>query len=266
MKAVNLIPQEERGSGGGMGVGRSGGAVYAVFGLLVGLALMAFLYGSAAHKVSSDKAEVASLQARAQEAQTKTAALAPYTSFVSMREQREQAVEQLVDSRFDWAQAFHEFSRVLPTNVSLSSLDGTIGSSSGSGTSAKAGAASSTSASSSSVSSSTPPGSVPTFTLAGCTTSQANVAVVLNRLRLINGVHEATLQSSTKSGSSAGSSSSSGGSGGGCGNGGVTFNMTVTFDALPTLSATGSSSTSTVASASDTPSSTSNATTTGAPR
>ena len=48
-----------------------------------------------------------------------------------MREQRVQAVDALVNSRFNWAQAFHEFGRVLPSNVSLTSLDGTVGAASG---------------------------------------------------------------------------------------------------------------------------------------
>ena len=38
---------------------------------------------------------------------------------------------QLVNSRFDWAGAFHELGRVLPSNVSLTSLSGTVGSGSG---------------------------------------------------------------------------------------------------------------------------------------
>ena len=42
--------------------------------------------------------------------------LAPYTSFMAMREQRMQAVSELVDSRFDWAHAFHELGRVLPAS------------------------------------------------------------------------------------------------------------------------------------------------------
>ena len=56
------------------------------------------------------------------------AQLAPYTSFIALRQQRMQAVEQLVDSRFDWAHAFHEFGRVLPLEVSITSLHGTVGS------------------------------------------------------------------------------------------------------------------------------------------
>jgi Tfp pilus assembly protein PilN len=248
MRAVNLIPVEER-SGASAGAGRSGGAVYAVLGLLGGLAVMALLYGRADHQISSRRAEVASLTARAQQAQARATALAPYTSFVQMREQREQAVAALVDSRFDWAQTFHELGRVLPPGkVSLTSVDGTVGSSSGSGTSstptASPGAGASTSAASGSpVTSATPPGSVPTFTLVGCATSQAEVALMLNRLRLIAGVKEVTLQSSTQSSSSGG-----GGAAGGCASGNPAFTAQVVFDALPTVSAAGSAgATATVA-------------------
>jgi len=237
MRAVNLIPADQRG-GAGISAGRAGGTVYAVFGLLAGLAVMALIYGVSAHQISSRKAQVATITAQAQQAQAKAAALAPYTSFVAMREQRVQAVNALVNSRFNWAQAFHEFGRVLPSNVSLTSLDGTVGSASGSSSSSSAAAGSS-------VSSATPPGSVPTFTLAGCTTSQAAVALTIDRLRLMDGVNEVTLSSSTKSGSTGGGSSSSGG--GACE---VAFNMQITFDAMPTIPASGSTGSGTTVSAS----------------
>jgi Tfp pilus assembly protein PilN len=235
MRAVNLIPADQRG-GAGISVGRAGGTVYAVFALLAGLVVMALIYGVSAHQISSRKTQVASLTARAQQAQARAAALAPYTSFVAMREQRVQAVDALVNSRFNWAQAFHEFGRVLPSNVSLTSLDGNVGSGSGS--------ASSSAARSASVVSTTPPGSVPTFTISACTTTQAAVALALDRLRLIDGVSEVTLQSSTKAASTSGGSSSSG-SGSGKGACEVAFNVQVTFDALPNISASGSDATTT---------------------
>lgn len=253
MRAVNLIPAEERRAGSGLDAGRAGGVVYAVFGLIAGLAVLALLYGTASHQVSSSKSEIASLQARTAQAQARASALSPYTSFVTMREQREQAVEQLVDSRFDWARTFHELSRVLPTNVSLTSLSGTIGSSSApsgsdtaAGAAAKAGSATGASSSAASVSSATPPGSVPVFTLAGCTTSQANVAIVLDRLRLIEGVQEVTLQSSTKSGASSASGASASG---GCAGNDAAFGVTVTFQGLPTVPTTGTGASATVAAA-----------------
>ena len=171
-----------------------------------------------------------------QQAQAQATRLAPYVSFMALHEQRMQAVDQLVDSRFDWAHAFHEFGRVLPKDASLTSLSGTIGSATGAATPA----ASSSTAGATAVASATPPGSVPTFTLSGCATSQTEVALTLDRLRLIDGVKEVTLQSSTN-GSSGGSSGS-----GGC----VTFGMQVAFEPLPSASATSSTSTPSTASAS----------------
>ena len=251
MRAVNLIPADQR-AGAGAGAGRSGGAAYVVLGLLGVLAIFAFLYGTAAHQISSRKSLVASLTAQGQQAQARATALAPYTSFAAMREQRMQAVNALVNSRFDWAHAFHELGRVLPSNVSLTSLDGTVGSTSsasGAATSSSSKASSSAAAgSSSSVTSATPPGSVPTFTIAGCATGQAEVALMLDRLRLINGVNEVALQSSTKSGATG--SSGGGGGGGGCEGGDPAFTVQVTFDALPSISAGASGSTTTTVSAS----------------
>jgi hypothetical protein len=222
MKAVNLIPVDQRASAG-PGAGRSGGGVYFVFGLLGGLALFALLYGLAAHQISSRHNQAASLLARAQQAQTSATQLAPYTSFVAMREQRVQAVSELVNSRFDWAHAFHELGRVLPSDASLSSIEGTVGS-----TSSAAGATKASTAGAS-VTSATPPGSIPTFTLIGCATSQAEVALTLDRLRLIDGVNEVALQSSANGGSG----------GGGCGGKDPAFTVQVTFDALPSISTTG---------------------------
>jgi Tfp pilus assembly protein PilN len=268
MRAVNLIPADQRGDAGGGG-GRSGGGVYVVLGLLGGLAVMALLYGLAAHETSSRRSDVATLTAEAQQAQARAAQLAPYTSFLAMREQRVQAVSQLVDSRFDWAHAFHELGRVLPANkISLTSLDGTVGSGSGPGSgSAAAPAAAASSAagasttaangsSGSSVTSATPPGSIPTFTLTGCAISQAEVALMLDRLRLIEGVKEVSLQSSTQS-SAKSSASAAGGSSGGCKGGQPAFSAQVVFVALPnaTNSASGSSgSATTVAVTATTPS------------
>jgi Tfp pilus assembly protein PilN len=263
MRAFNLIPADERGAGAA--AGKSGGSAFVVLGLLGVLAIFALLYGQASRQISSQTGKIATLNAQAQVAQAQAARLAPYVSFMALHEQRVQAVDQLVDSRFDWAHAFHELGRVLPPGqVSLTTLSGTIGSSSGgspssstakltaSASKAATGASStaSTSASSTaaagatgaSVASSTPPGSVPTFTLAGCATSQAEVALTLDRLRLIDGVSEVTLQSSTqaaKTGSASGS--------GGCP--GPVFAMQIAFDPLPSASATSSRSTGTTSTA-----------------
>ncbi len=231
MRAVNLMPLEQRG-GSGPAAGRSEGGAYAVLVLLACLAGFALLYGMARHDISSRRAKAASLAVQTQQAQAMVAQLAPYTSFLELREQRQQAVSELAQSRFDWAYAFHELGRVLPRYASISSLDGTVGSTGGSSSSSAS--SSSAAASSAAVTSATPPGSVPTFTLSGCATSQAAVAQTLNRLRLIDGVSEVTLQSSAKANSGGGPAAGSGG----CPNGAPAFNATITFDPLPAVSAT----------------------------
>jgi Tfp pilus assembly protein PilN len=206
--------------------------------LVGGLALLAFLYGHARRDVSSRRAHLQALNAQTQQAQAAAAGLAPYTNFIALREERERAVSQLVDARFDWAHTLHELGRVLPSNASVTSIDGSVssststgsGASSGAGASSSAGAkASSAESASLSPTSATPAGSVPTITVAGCATSQAEVAITLNRLRLIDGVSEVTLQSSTKTTSGA----SAGASGAQCPSRAPAFTALLTFDPLP---------------------------------
>jgi Tfp pilus assembly protein PilN len=227
MRAVNLIPKDQR-SGSSVGVGRSEGGAYGVLVLLVAIAALAVLYGKANRDVASRKVQAATITAEAQRAQAEASQLAPYTSFVALRSQREQAVAALVNSRFDWAHAFHEFGRVLTGQTQIGTLDGSIVAAAS--TTVTTGAPASTAGSA--VASATPAGSVPTFNLTGCATNQDAVAQMLERLRLIDGVSTVTLLSSTQSGGGAGSASS-----GGCPPNGPSFAVTVAFDALPSAAA-----------------------------
>lgn len=235
MKAVNLIPSEQR-SGGSVGA-RSDGAAFAVLALLAGLVVLTLLYGLAHHKLAGRRAEAATLTARAQQVQAQAAQLSPYASFMAMREQRLQAISELIGSRFDWSTSMGELSRVLPSDVALSSLQATVGSQTGSLASSSSSSSSSSttaSASTASVSSATPPGTTPNFTLSGCAVSQAVVAQMLVRLRLVSGVSDVTLQSSTKSASGG----AGGGSGVSCPNGDPVFSVQVAFQPLPSAPAT----------------------------
>jgi Tfp pilus assembly protein PilN len=225
MKAVNLIPGEQR-QGAGSITGRSGGGALIVLGLIAGLAALVAMYGSAHHRISSQTGEVASLTAQANAIQARAGRLTPYTSFVAMAGQRTQTVAQLVQARFDWSHALHELGRVLPAGTALSALHGTVGPAGATSTSSSATSA----AAGGTPSSSTPPGSTPVFTLTGCATSQSEVAQSLQRLRLMDGASEVQLQSSTKSGSG-GSSGSSGA--GGCPAGDPTFTAQIIFTGLP---------------------------------
>ncbi len=246
MRAVNLIPSEER-RGAAVVAGRSQGAAYGVLGLIAGLALLALMFGVAHHQISSRRAEVASITAQTARAQESASQLTPYTSFIALREQRMQAVSQLVASRFDWAHAFHELGRVLPSEASISSLEGSVGTATPAGattTAAPSATGAPAASAASAVTSATPPGSVPTFTLKGCATSQAAVALTLQRLHLMDGVSGVSLQSSTKSGTggAAGASESA------CGANKPSFNMQITFEPLPSSSASTAAATTTAAS------------------
>lgn len=226
MRAVNLIPADQREGAGGL-AGRSGGAALIVLALVGGLAILAVLYGSAHRSESKSHAELATINAELAVARAKVGRAAPYTSFIAMANQRMQAVSVLAAARFDWSHAFDELGRVLPHDAALTTLHGVVGGESGAtASSAAAGGATPTSA--------TPPGSVPVFTLAGCATSQSEVAKTLQRLRLIDGVAEVTLQNSQKAAGSGAAASS-----GGCGPGTATFNATVDFAALPSAPAAG---------------------------
>lgn len=220
MRAVNLIPLDQRG-GAGPAAGASQGGAYAVPVVLAGLLLMTLFYGTARHDISKRRAQVASLTAQAQRAEASASQLTPYANFLKLREERQLAVSTLAESRFDWAYAFQELGRVLPSDTSILSLTGTVGS-----PTATAGAPAA--AGKSTVASATPPGSIPTFVLSGCATSQTEVAQTLDRLRLIDGVSQVSLQSSTKP--TAGSS----GGNAGCPGTDPTFSLTVIFEPLPT--------------------------------
>jgi hypothetical protein len=249
MRAVNLIPSEER-RGASAGAGRSQGGAYGVLGLIAGLAVLALLFGIAHHQTSSRRAQLASITAQTARAQQAASHLTPYTSFMALREQRRKAVAQLVESRFDWAHAFHELGRVLPLGASIASVEGAVASTSPASTGASPSStsatapATSTTPAASAVSSATPPGSVPTFTIGGCAISQSEVALTLLRLRLIDGVSSVSLKSSTRAPSSGASKASEGA----CGIGKPTFSAQITFDPLPSAGGATASATATTTS------------------
>ncbi len=221
MKAVNLIPGDQRPGAGGI-AGRSGGAALIVLAMLAVLAVLAFVYGKSKHDISTSRGELATANAELTADRAQVGRFAPYTTFIASANQRAQEVSQLIASRFDWSHAFSDLGRVLPRTAALSTLSGTVGA-------GGPGATSGPGAATTSATSATPPGSTPTFSLTGCATSQSEVALTLQRLRLMDGVTEVTLQASTKSGGSG----ASGGSPSSCGPNGAAFTAQVSFQPLP---------------------------------
>lgn len=186
MKAINLIPADQRRGAGGA-AGRTGGAAYVVVGVLA-IALLVFASWTVTNKQVNEKtAEAASLEAQAQIRSQQAAALGSYTKFAGIRENRVQTVKQLADSRFDWAHAFGEVSRTLPANAWLTAMTGTIAPGVGSDVGGASDPLRTARA-------------VPALEIQGCATSQAAVTRLIGRLELMNGVDRVAISSSKRTG------------------------------------------------------------------
>ena len=205
MRAVNLIPAEERRGAGGV-AGRSGGAVYVILGGLTLLVLMMGAYLATGRSLNDKRAELARSKQAADAAEAKASQLSAYTNFAQLRAKRVETVRSLTASRFDWAFALREVSRVVPEDAWLTSLTGTVAPGinvDGGGTQ--------TGSLRSSV-------QAPAVEISGCTTSQSAVATMMARMRLIDGVQRVGLASSEKTDSATGGGGAAVGGGGGAGN------------------------------------------------
>jgi Tfp pilus assembly protein PilN len=218
MKAVNLIPADQRRGAGGV-AGRAGGVAYVMVGVLVVLVGMAVMYAVATKQVADRKGKIATTSAQADAAQAQAQALQPYVTFASLSQQRRAAVVSLAGARFNWSGAMDQIARALPADVTLSSLAG--------GTSGASG-------------SSTTPGSGPSFAFAGCATSHPNVADTLVKLRKIAGVADVALSASQKAAAAAGGATGTSPSPGGSACRFVSFHGVVTFASTFTVGASAS--------------------------
>jgi Tfp pilus assembly protein PilN len=202
MKAVNLIPAEERRSGAAGG--RSGNAAYGVLGALAVLVLMVAAWTATGKTVSERRAELAGVEQQAAAAETQATKLAAYTTFSDLRKKRAETVTSIARSRFDWAHVMHEVARVIPSDTHLTSLSGTVSP----GASAPSGGGGAMALRGSN------PG--PAIDIVGCANGQSHVSRMISRLRLIDGVQHVTLAESAKSDTSGGGSATGGGDDGEC--------------------------------------------------
>ena len=198
MRPVNLIPQDQRR--GERGTSRTGQAPYALLGVL-GLVLagvVALVLTGA--QIDERKAEVATLEQREQVATARAEALRPYVDFATLAATREQTVDQLANSRFDWERVLSELALVLPSDVWLTSLTGTVSPAvevqGATGVEARAEI----------------PG--PALELVGCAASQEGVANLISTLRDIDGVTRVGLDSSARPDAGSGGSTGEAAAGG----------------------------------------------------
>ena len=230
MRAVNLIPTDARR--GSTAPARSGGAVYVLLGALAIAVVALASYVLTQNSISDRQAQLAKVKRDADAAQATAVALQPYRTFAQLSQTRVATVRSLADSRFDWERAMRDLALVLPNDVWLTTFVGTVAPGINFGSSGVSGGSDTGTLRSSQ--------QVPAVELVGCTVNQAEVARVMARLRLIEGVTQVALASSEKSDVS---SAAPGAGGGGASSGGSDcrngspkfpqFSMVVFFKALP---------------------------------
>jgi Tfp pilus assembly protein PilN len=187
MKAINLLPPDSRGlpKGGAPKVATApeepaGIGAFVLLGALALCVAALAAYVLTTNTVKDRQANLDAVTVQAQTVAQRAAELKPYADFQQMAETRIQTVKDLAASRFDWEQALRDISRVVPADVTLTTLDGTISSDAGGSSSVRGAIA------------------APAIELKGCTRGQTQVATLLSRLRSVDGVTRVTLTKSTK--------------------------------------------------------------------
>jgi Tfp pilus assembly protein PilN len=179
MRPVNLLPPKHRPhqpSGG------KSGSSYVVLGAL-GLALLALVaYVSESNKITTAKSDIAVAQQKTADARARSQQLGPFANFAQIKEQRVASVKSLAEGRFDWERSVRELAHVLPDGVWLEDFDAAV-SGAESGSSTTGGDTAWTG---------------PSIKLHGCAQKQPQVAVMMVRLREMQGVHDVTLTDSTR--------------------------------------------------------------------
>jgi Tfp pilus assembly protein PilN len=174
VRAINLIPAEERR---GRPAARAGALSYLVVGVLIAALAGVTALVMTNQQVSDREAEVAQLEQRRAAAQAQADSLRAFAEFRSMQEARTATVTSLAQSRFDWERILRELSMVLPADVWLVELTGTVSPA----VQVDGGADISSRASV----------EAPALELVGCTVSQDAVGRLVAALRDIDGVTRA---------------------------------------------------------------------------
>ena len=124
MRGVDLTPPEERH--GSSAPTRTGGLHYIVL-VALGLGLLAVVVTTFTSKqVSDGKADVARLEQELTQSTATATALQPFADFRKVQVARSATVTSLAQSRFDWERVMNELALVLPDDIWLVNLTGTV--------------------------------------------------------------------------------------------------------------------------------------------
>lgn len=183
MKAVNLLPPEQRDVPKAASAPAASGPPVGAFGVLgvLALAVVALaVYVLAGNTVNERQTELAQTTQQADVAEQHANSLQRYADFKRLADQRVATVRGLAASRFDWDEALRDLSRALPSDVHLNTITGTTSTAGASGGNELRSAI-----------------AAPAIELSGCTTSQAAVARLMSRLHDVRGVTRVALSKSS---------------------------------------------------------------------
>lgn len=199
MKAVNLIPSEERRAAGGALSGASGPTL-GLLGVLVLALIVVVAYVSLSNTVEERRAAVRAAAERADATEAQAAALKPYGDVVALRDRAMATVTTLAEQRFDWPRLIGDLSRRVPADVTLTSVQG----------------ASSPADAADAVAAGEAVAAGPEIAVAGCTSDHRAVARLMDRLAGVRGVTDVVLGSSARGEGAAGDGGRGSGGSGGC--------------------------------------------------
>jgi len=164
----------------------NGLGAYVVLAVLAVMVAMTGAWAMAKGRLADTRAELVRVETRASSAEAKATALKPYVDFAALPTARIDTIGGLLDARVDWSRNLRDLGRVIPRDVSVTSLVGTAAPDAkveggGGGQSLRGASAG------------------PAIDLVGCARTQAHVADLLIDLRAIDGVERVSLASSDKS-------------------------------------------------------------------
>jgi Tfp pilus assembly protein PilN len=191
MRAVNLIPSDQRRGAGGL-AGRSGGVVYVLTGGLAVLVALGVVYALAVHSVASRKTDLASVTRQVSIVTAESQALQPYVQVAGATTEKIHEVTSLAESRFNWPSAMQQLALALPGDVTFTAFTATADADASTSTAASTPTTPATGSTGSS-------GTGASFTLVGCASTQREVAEVLTNLFQVPGVSDVQLASTVES-------------------------------------------------------------------
>jgi Tfp pilus assembly protein PilN len=181
VRAVNLIPQDQRRRVTDQGDGKTAPIVLGVLGVLLALVVV---YVLSSNTVTERKADAQKASVEADQLEARAAQQTGYTDFAQIAVTRTESVATVAATRFDWERFMRELSRVMPAGSWLQSADAsTLGDPTSGGTTTPT------------------PGTIvplqPAANLVGCTPGQDDVARMMVRLRELYRVEDVELNEST---------------------------------------------------------------------